>query len=314
MALTVRECYSGDGDRTETDEHMVCIVYTKVSDIGDTLSKCSLIRELVFTNTQLFDLKPLSTISTLRRLDLAYTKIHDIKDLAPLIQLESLDLTATRVTDITPLKDMTNLQHLTLTQSTVKDITPLANCKELNSLNLHNTEIESIEPLRGHTSLQTLIISCTDLVDVDAISTLTGLVTLHASSCDAVDFSSVSKITKLETLDLSDTSIDDVSVLVNGFQQLNFINIQGTKVTDITPLFDLPFIKTVYLPSTIKLNLPLFPSHLTGSITIGEHTHVLSVRDTGWAKVDEGSIDTSMYIVQNNIPEIPLYNKIDLYL
>jgi internalin A len=280
MASTIRAAYDNGGKRTEVEEHMVKIEYYKVSDIGDTLDRCLILRDLDFSNTQLFDLGPLSTLSTLRHLNLGYTKIRGIEDLKGLTQLEFLDLEETVVEDLSPLRELINLRHLQLRHTNIMDITALTNCRQLKTLDLYDTKIRDIRPLRGHTELTTLTISYTDIADIDVVSTLTGLDTLNASNCDMTDFSPISKLTKLETLDLSDTFIEDLSQLIGENQQLNFINICGTRVSTIAPLFDLPFIKTVYLPATIKLEIPMFPSHITGSITIGKHIHTMNVHNT----------------------------------
>jgi internalin A len=100
-----------------------------------TLSTSSVI---LLYNTQLADLKPLSTLTHLTYLALRHNQVTDLKPLSTLTNLTRLDLSNNQVTDLKPLSTLTNLTELNLSNNQVADLKPLSTLTNLTELSLSN--------------------------------------------------------------------------------------------------------------------------------------------------------------------------------
>ena len=139
-----------------------------------------------------------------------------LSDIRPLrgMKLRELDLTLTQVADLSPLAGAP-LEKLDLTRTRVEDLRPLANCTRLKWLNLTGTEVRDLTPLAG--------------------------IPVEWLACDSRGVTSNAPLagTPLRRLFLHETQITDLAPLAS-CRQLEWLDMWGTKVTNLTPLAGLP--------------------------------------------------------------------------
>lgn len=144
----------------------------------DPLSVLPRLRQLVLSENQISDIRPLRKLKSLDLIDLSGNLLEDIDALRPLVQLktillkkneisyiqslrenvsvEKLDLSYNRLEACQPLEKLEKLKHLALDKNHIFNLDPLSKLTSLSFLSLSDNRIESIQPLAGLTELKFL--------------------------------------------------------------------------------------------------------------------------------------------------------------
>eukprot|EP01117_Protostelium_nocturnum_P016447 TRINITY_DN6506_c0_g3_i1.p1 TRINITY_DN6506_c0_g3~~TRINITY_DN6506_c0_g3_i1.p1 ORF type:complete len:501 (-),score=120.42 TRINITY_DN6506_c0_g3_i1:55-1410(-) len=207
---------------------------TKIGDISP-LSNMRKLKVLRLGSTHVTSLSPLSECTEIEELDVHNTKDQLISDLTSLIQMKNmkiLKLGNSKINDISPLSGMRQLQVLQLNNSQVRDLTPISNLNQLKYLDLsHSPNIFSVAPLSGLHHLVELSFAGNTLLE----------------SLWFVNYNHWWP--HLKSFNLQLTSISDIT-FISQMKELEYLNLQSSKVTDKSPLQDLPLLKTVLTEDT----------------------------------------------------------------
>lgn len=176
-----------------------------------------------------------------------------LNSLIPILQnnlhIKDLDISfnpLSSIKDITKLPELTSLE---LSRTLVEDFTPLTLLKNLKELDLSFTKLKTTEILKS-LSLQKLSLGGQDLIDIN-LQNMTSLKNLSISSVKLPNLSFLKGSTNLKELNLPGVSLLDLSVLSNGsFTKLERLNLTGNPIKNITPLKEVPALKSLRLFGT----------------------------------------------------------------
>ena len=164
-----------------------------------------------------------------------------VQDLSPFLKLRGLPISAvelhdTRVSDLKPLAGLP-LHKLGLEQTPVSDLSGLEGMP-LEGLSLSGTKVRSLEPLREMPLTKLSIEGCSEIED---LAPLTGmpLRNLNIKNCKKIE-----SLKRLSGLPLQSLTIADCRKIksLDGLQKspLQNLNLEGTSISDLTPLRGLP--------------------------------------------------------------------------
>ena len=246
---------------------------TDVSDIS-MLENCEQLVDLNISGTKVTSLDSIVLPQTIRFLNISNTEIDDITAVENLENLQVIIIDNTRITDLNPLANLNKLNEIQCRNTGVSDIMPLKNLPHLVKIYCDNTQIDSekAESFRRENRRVIVIYETKALQDwwnrlhiswkkVFAAQNNTDLdptpeelhniicmksLTLDHSFLDALP---IERLTNLEELNLEGTKIADLTPL-HTLHNLRYLNIKNTKVTDLTPLEDLTSLQEINMGNT----------------------------------------------------------------
>lgn len=258
--------------------------------VGDLASVGSLVQLKELTLEQrpnrMLDIAPLNTLVNLQRLTIVQFPIQDIGPLRSMKSLATLNLTGSVVANLSPLSDLPALRELTIDQRMVPgiatiagshlttlhithtdgdavpiDLTPLSGLQNLSVLDITPAGTINLAPLRKLSGLTRLTITGTSvsfrdfnytihLQDPAAISDLHNLKMLGLAWIDVQNTDFLHGLDRLEEIYINQTrSLTDIGAL-GTLKSLRSVQLAATNVADVSPLLDLPNLRTVTLQVT----------------------------------------------------------------
>jgi len=263
--------------------------YLDISETGIDLSGLADLKGLQYlkaTSNQLSDLQPLTVLSELRSLYLYNNNIIDIAALRGLANLQVLYISQNYISDISALQDLQNLIDLSLIKNNISDISALKNLSNLRILNLSDNRISTIDALAAMPNLETLYLADNYIRFPTAVAAFpVTLSTLDLSHNTITDLDALGRMAEntssliteehkgLVTLNVSDNLLADFSDL-KGFKNLQTIDLSGNRITDLSPVIDLPVTVTSldFENNIIRDITPLakYAAKLSGQSTVGQ--------------------------------------------
>jgi len=152
----------------------------------------------------------------LRELNLSKTLVKNFDSLSDIVSLERLDVHGTKFSDLSCLPSA-NLTSLRAKDTLVQDLSSLVFCQKLSLLELSGCPVQNLESLAVLRSLKYLYLSKTAVFDIYPLSA----------------------IATLKFLDLSFTCVSDVhpiGISLSRHHALEYVNLEGTAVTDFAPV------------------------------------------------------------------------------
>lgn len=196
---------------------------TKISDLFPDENLANVVAEIL-NKSVITDMVTQSELDSITSI-FAYSKnISSIEGLNYLNNLDEIYMYNNLISDLTPIANLTNLSKITLSYNLVYDITPLSNLEELLDISISNNQIEDLSPVTTLNKLTRLEIANNNISD---LSPLYGM-----------SFSS------LEVLTLTGNQLDNVELFNHSyFPILSDLWLDNNKVSDITPLQNLPMVE-----------------------------------------------------------------------
>ena len=247
------------------------------------LSTQTNLQTLYLGQTGFTDAQLLQPLTGLRSLFLGFNAIADISPLGSLINLQQLWIHDTGTCDLSSLATLTDLRLLFASDNCISDLSFLSSMTKLTRLWLADNNISSITQVSVLTDLTELDLSSNNISDISALGGLAQLRTLDITSNSITDFSILDQL-NLDTLDRDvppppETVIDAItdpqllgclasqqndliesvtSVIcgnqgvqsLNGlehFSNLDYLDVRGGAITDLTPLANLSLLRTLVL-------------------------------------------------------------------
>lgn len=223
----------------------------------DSLSAASKLSYLDLNNNVIRDISALETMTDLKELNLQNNAVVDLSSISQLVKLSKLNVSTNALTTLAPIETLVELTELSANTNQIDSITGISNLTKLTKLDLAHNQLTDISDLSNCTELTELIVSNNDLDSVSCLSSLKKLLRVDFS------FNQVTSLPKLDgcalvSVDGSNndiSNIDNLAVLkqlnaVNmdynknlssitalaGCRKLVFINVYGTKVTNVKAL------------------------------------------------------------------------------
>jgi len=187
----------------------------KTTDLA-LLSSLHYLESVVLHALPVVDISAIVRLPSLRELNISKTMVENFDSLSELVSLESLNVHGTKFCDLTCLPSA-NLKSLRAKDTLVQDLSSLVFCQKLSLLELSGCPVQNLEPLAVLRSLKYLYLSKTAVFDIYPLSA----------------------IATLKFLDLSFTSVSDVHPLgisLSRHHTLEYVNLDGTAVTDFAPV------------------------------------------------------------------------------
>lgn len=167
--------------------------------------------------------------------------------------------------------DLESLTSLTLIGKNITSIEGLQYAKNLTYLNVCANQISDITPLTGLTNLKTLWIESNRITDMSNFVYLKNLTHLYMyNNRDLTNIKGVEGMDSLIYLDIQDSRVSDLTPIAN-LIKLEVLDIQSTPVSNLTPLTNLLNLQKISLVSTNVsdvspiLNKPLTKLYLYGT-------------------------------------------------
>jgi len=180
------------------------------------LSSLDYLEVLVLHALPVVDISTIVRLPLLRELNISKTLVENFDSLSEIVSLRSLNVHGTKFCDLTCLPSA-NLTSLRAKDTLVQDLSSLVFCQKLSLLELSGCPVQNLEPLAVLRSLKYLYLSKTAVFDIYPLSA----------------------IATLKFLDLSFTSVSDVHPLgisLSRHKNLEYVNLDGTAVTDFAPV------------------------------------------------------------------------------
>jgi len=185
-----------------------------------------------------FDLAPISSLKYLENVVLHALPVVDISQLVGLRQLRELNLSKTLVENFAPLAEIITLERLDIHGTTFSDLSCLPS-SSLTSLRVNDTNVRDLSSLVFCQKLTLLELSGCPVQNIEPLAVLRSLKYLYLSKTAVFDIYPLSAIATLKFLDLSYTCVSDVHALgisLTRHESLEYVNLEGTAVTDFSPL------------------------------------------------------------------------------
>lgn len=212
--------------------------------------------DLDLSNKKISDLHGIEQLSNLIELDLQNNQIRDISNLANLAKLKKLNLKNNLIIDIGPLISLENLEYLNIySNTTITSIKPIESLGNLRTLILGNVPVGN-RPinLSNLERIHYLNLRNCGIKDVDFLSSLTNLVYLNLHSNSKIQtIEPLQNLTNLETLILANMPINDEIVFLSGLDQLKYLNLRNTDLSDISQLSHLVNLEYLNLHSNANI-------------------------------------------------------------
>ncbi len=201
-----------------------------------SLAKVPWLKNLEIRSDKVTDITPVAQLKSLVRFNAwSCGGITDIKPLAAHVELVEVNLFMTKVADITPLAKMTKIEELNLYATAVTDISTLKNLKKLKNLNLYMVKAQDWSPLAELTELEDIWLHFADIKDLKMLAKATKMRSLGLSWCEELaDISAVKNRPDLQVLELTDTAVKSLAPAAG--LKLQIVKLDGTKITDLSPL------------------------------------------------------------------------------
>jgi internalin A len=201
------------------------------------------------------DISVLQNLTNLTELTLWYNQVEDISVVARFKKLEYLNVDGNQVADLNPISNLTTLRRLYLGNNRFgNDITALQNLTNLTELTLWNNQVEDISVVARFRYLNFLNLDGNQVADLNPISNLTTLRRLYlGNNRFGNDITALQNLTNLTELTLWGNEIEDISIVVR-FKKLEYLNVDGTRLADVSPISNLTTLKTLYAGNNLLGN------------------------------------------------------------
>lgn len=140
--------------------------------------------------------------------------IASLSDLGKMKNLRRLSLSYQNIRDLTPLGQLSWLEHVELKHNPLEDVSPLSHLSSLRELYLFDTNISDLTCLSGCTRLEDLNAGLTQIKSMAALDGLSSLKTLTMDRAPLETLDHIGSHTLLETLAISETSVGDLTPLL----------------------------------------------------------------------------------------------------
>ena len=328
------------------DENLAKAIRNLVPDSdGDgkfNKSELSALTTLYANGRHIKDLTGLEYAENLVAVGLERNQITDVTPLANLPKLAYVDLIDNQITDIAPLASLKQLQSLKLSNNQITDISPLAEIKGLRELRICNNKIQKIPDLTGLGSLELYVVysdrgdvpvnmfsgnmipreefigkfayELTDeWLDINSYDNTEIIIPdpiLKQQILNGYDYDHDDKVGKSEILALQDVEFDGDIKSLEGLEQaknLMFLYVNGTKITDISPLENLDKLEGLDLSSNWISDISKLPKNLVWLTLDNNQVEDISVL----AKMPRLY---ELSLLNNDISSIPDLSELDLLL
>ncbi|MGN0032687.1 MAG: leucine-rich repeat domain-containing protein [Candidatus Limimorpha sp.] len=284
---------------------------TKINDIS-VLGLYSQLTNLSLSGTDIEDITPLSNCSTLTNLDISDTKVNSIDSITLPSTLRYLNISNTGISRIETIENLDNLHVLIIDNTGVTDISPISKLIKLNELQCRNTQINDITPLQdlkqlvriycdntgidskkaeefSKTNKNTLVIYKTNALQEwwnglpiywktafskqnntsinPSPEELHTIINMKSLTVDTFfqDAYPIERLTALERLNIESSKIVDLSPL-HGLNNLKYLNLKNTKVISLAPLSELYKLQEINIENTPISDLS--PLHTLSELTL----------------------------------------------
>lgn len=211
------------------------------------------LEELSITGNPVSDLTAIKDLSKLSVLYIDDTKVKDLKPLSGLTNLNMLVASYNTGLDLSPIQGLPNLQSLTADSNGYKKLPALPS--SLIELSLFDNELTSLKGIEKAANLQFLIVSENPISDFQPLAKLQLLFLLaDYTNMTNLDWLNSENAHVLQGLIISGNAITDITPLKNG-NNLLFLAMDETAITDISPLLDLPYLALVSFISVPTLDI-----------------------------------------------------------
>lgn len=240
-----------------------------LSDIN-SLKELSNLQQLYCSYTSINSLAPLKKLQRLQILDISETNIYDLIPISLLLNLEYLNCANTSVNRISPLRDLYKLKRVNLYKTKINDISPISSLIELNTFDIGHTDVVDLKPLRNLVNLKDLTIIDSKTNDWEIINQLQSLEKLNVSATNLQSLGEISGLKQLKTLWFAYPKLTNISEII-AFRNLEVISLTSAKLSDIEPMQFLEKLRNITLKETQVADLrPLLNKKLLEFLDISE--------------------------------------------
>lgn len=188
------------------------------------------------------DLYELSNLKNLKELKLMFSTPNNLNFMEGLTSLDSLLIFGgshgETISDYDKISTLSSLKHLSLSDSGTKNIDFISNLTELESIYIYGTEISNIPDislllnLKSFSSQNSNISDVSSFKEVNSIEEIIITNTMFSDKSKITDVSSLKNLPNLKKLNISGQSIYDLSVFKNGFNNLEFLNLDNQYIEE----------------------------------------------------------------------------------
>jgi hypothetical protein len=247
---------------------------TKVTDIK-SVENFTKLKKLSFENTKVNNIEGLIECSQIEDLRMSNTKVDSLSVLRELGELKILRMDSLSISNLDDIKTHKNLEQLSISSTKVTDLSALSTFSNLKVIYIDNTKISSLSPLKNLKKLEKIYCNKTGIDMAKAtefMSSVPGCLVMYNSDILKKWWEEMSPDWKslfdneLKTTNPSNEQLHKLSLMkelilsgkpaintlepASKFTHLNFIDISGTAITDLSPLKNLVDLKKINCSNT----------------------------------------------------------------
>jgi serine/threonine protein kinase len=144
-----------------------------------------------------------------------------------------------------------NLRDLCLALQDISDLSPLSGLESLERVELKHNPIEDVSPLSSAPLLRSLCLFDTKISDLTALSTCQRLINVDIGCTRVTSMAALEGLNSLQVLSLRKAPLKSLQG-VGSHETLEQIHLSETQLQDLTPLLDVPHLRTVEVGESMR--------------------------------------------------------------
>ena len=234
-------------------------IVTQDINISDPVTKEELHQiinrtELKVNDAVIASLEPLTMLYRLEELNIEDTQVEDLDPLASLKNLKNLNLRNTKVSSLEPLNVLSSLRTVNLENTGVSDLMPLQQSEKLEIVYADGSGVGKTQVLALKKELpDCLIIYHSDDLNLwwSRLNDMWRKILKDQSGIDGkMNRENLQRVVDLKKLTISDNLVVKNLAPLTVFLMLEELTLKNTAVADITPIVELPNLKSLTVTSS----------------------------------------------------------------
>ncbi len=204
----------------------------------DFVSKINTLESFSVNDIQILsgDLSPLGACASLMNLTLRNCGLTSLEGLGTCSDLMSMDVQNNQITSLKPISECSRLYSLDASSNQLSSLEGVEELDELSSLYAGHNQLTGIKELESLKRITTLNVEANEITSLEGCESNVDMTQLNFDENKVNDLMPIKNCTSLSVLQARDNELSDISLLEDGFSELETVDIASNQVSDLGPL------------------------------------------------------------------------------